>query len=215
MSIQIVTLSIGLPQTMVYGENATMMTGICKEQVQEAYLAVDCFRGDGVHNTKYHGGPDRAVCVYPHEHYAMWEQELQTKLPPAALGENLTVTNMREDQVHIGDIYRIGEALVQVTQGRIPCNTISRRNSRDQFLPRIVETGYTGYFFRVLEEGMIRSDSPIQLVQRDPHEVTVLFANQVLFHDNKNHAAIDRILAVDALAEVWRTKLNKLLEPKV
>lgn len=214
MSAQIITLSIGLPQTMIYAENASMMTGICKEPVQEALLGVDGFRGDGVHNTKFHGGPDRAVCVYPYEHYAMWEQELQTKLPPAALGENLTVTHMKEDQVFIGDIYQIGEAVVQVTQGRIPCNTISRRNHRDQFLPRIVETGYTGYFFRVLEEGTIRNDSKIKLVQRDPHEVTVLFANRVMFHDTRNREAIERILAVDPLAEVWRTKLSKLLEPK-
>lgn len=212
MSTQIVSLSIGLPKSLEFEDNSSMMTGICKESVEAAYLSVESFRDDGVYNTKYHGGPDRAVCVYPFEHYALWEAEFNLKLPSAATGENLTVTNLLESQVCIGDIYRIGEAVVQVTQGRVPCNTISRRNNREKLLTRLVETGYTGYFFRVLEEGWIRADSTIELVSRDPHEVDVLFATRTLFHDKENLEAIKRILAVEALAQDWRNRFQKLLD---
>ncbi len=151
------------------------------------------------------------MCIYPYEHYDVWETEFNTTLPVPAFGENLTVTHMLEQDVCIGDIYEVGETVLQVTQGRIPCNTISKRNQIDMMLTRIVETSFTGYFMKVLKEGTIQSDSNIQLIERHPEQVSVLFANQILFHDRDNIEGIKRILNVDALAEVWQTKLNRLL----
>lgn len=187
-----------------------MSTAICKDPVSEAVLTKEGFSGDGVADLQHHGGVDRAVCFYPYEHYGMWEKEFNVKLPASALGENLTVTGMLEEEVCIGDIYQIGDAVVQITQGRVPCSTISIRNGVNTFLKRIVETCYTGYFGRVMEEGTIRTDSKLTLLERHPEQVSVLFANQTLFHDQKNRDAIRKILGVKELASVWRTKLEKL-----
>lgn len=204
----IISLSIGQPQILKRPE-IQMSSGICKDPVSEAVLTKERFMGDDVADHEHHGGLDRAVCFYPYEHYEKWEKEFNIKLPPSALGENLTVTGMLEEEVCIGDIYHIGDAVVQITQGRIPCSTISIRNGVNIFLKRIVETCFTGFLARVLEEGTIRSDSKITLIERHPEQVSVLFANRTILHDQKNLEAIRRILSVKELAAVWREKLEK------
>lgn len=202
--------SIGKPKEMRYGNEMEIVTGICKETVEEAFLTVDGFHGDGVADLRHHGGLDRAVCVYPHEHYALWEEEFGESLPQSTFGENLTVSNMLEQDIYIGDIFQIGEAVIQVTQSRIPCSTITKRTGLPLILKRMIETGYTGYLCRVLEEGMIRHDSKIMLLKTDPARISVLFTNEVYFHQAKtNLDAVKRIVAVDALALKWQEGLEK------
>ncbi|WP_459499287.1 MOSC domain-containing protein [Bacillus sp. C1] len=211
MESKLVHFSIGKPKQMQYGENKEMTTGICKELTDAAFLSKGGFRGDDVADLRYHGGPDRAVCVYPYEHYALWEQEFQTKLPHSTFGENITVTNMLEGDVFIGDTYQLGEAIIQVTQARVPCSTISKRLGIPGILPRIVETGYTGYLCRVLQEGIVRKDSQIKLLERHQKEVSVLFSNEIYFHRRKDKEGIEKILAVPELADVWREQLTERL----
>ena len=204
--------AIGMPEKLSYGEDQEMLTAICKKPVKQAFLAKGGFHGDGVANTKHHGGLDRAVCIYPYEHYAHWEKEFSIQLPPAAFGENLTLTNMLEENIHIGDIIRIGEAVVQVTQGRVPCNTIDRRLEMAPFLKTMVTTGYTGYLCRVLQEGVITSDDRAVVIESDPKRISVLYANHVNFHQPKNAGAIQHVLEAEALAAIWRDWLTKRLE---
>lgn len=209
--IELTNFSIGLPKIIKYGNDEKMKTGICKETVEEAFLTKNGFRGDGVADLHFHGGPDRAVCVYPHEHYSLWEQEFQTPLPRSAFGENLTVTHMREQEVHIGDIFRIGNAVIQITQGRIPCSTITKRTNITSLLTRIVETGFTGYLCRVLEEGSVRSDAKITLIEPHPQQISIMFANQLYFHNPKDIEGMKKVISVDELALDWRQRLEKRL----
>ncbi|RNF38278.1 MOSC domain-containing protein [Planococcus salinus] len=209
--VEIKYFAVGLPEKMEYGKGKEMETAIRKKEVQEVFLSKEGFKGDGVADTKNHGGPDRAVCIYPYEHYAFWNDYFSKALPPAAFGENLTVTNMLEEQVYIGDIFRIGEAVVQVTQGRVPCNTIDRRLDMTPLLKGMVKTGFSGYLCRVLEEGTIRSDSKISLVKEHPEQVSVLFANHLYFHQPKNKEGLEKVLRVEELAEKWRKALTERL----
>ncbi len=211
------TLAVGMPKELLDSKGRSMITGIEKQQIQEVYLSSHGFEGDDVADKKHHGGPDRAVCLYPAEHYQQWEQELGKALPTAAFGENLTVTNMLETDICIGDIYKIGDAIIQITQGRIPCSTIDRYTEANTLLKRLIETGYTGYLARVLEEGVICADSTIEVVEKHPARISVLYGNEEYFK-NKDAIAMKRIQAVDALAEDWKEKLEKriqLLESKV
>ncbi|MEI4829442.1 MOSC domain-containing protein [Bacillus sp. FJAT-53711] len=212
MGIELIHFSTGKPKTIQYAEDKEMTTGICKQLVDDAFLSKDGFRGDGVADLRYHGGPDRAVCVYPYEHYQLWEKEFHISLPTSAFGENVTVTNMLEQDVCIGDIYQLGDAIVQVTQGRIPCSTISKRLGISGILPRIVETGYTGYLCRVLQEGTVRKNSQITLLERHPQQVSILFANEVYFRGQKDVESMEKIIAVPELAEDWRKSLTARLE---
>lgn len=202
-------LSIGLPKPMTYDTDKEIVTGICKEAVEEVFLTKDGFQGDGVADLRFHGGPDRALCIYPYEHYSLWEQEFGQTLSPAAFGENLTLTNMLERDVNIGDIFQIGDAVVQVTQGRNPCSTISKRTNLPLLLKRIIDTGYTGYLCRVIEEGKIRSDSKITLLQQHPKQVSILFGNQVYFHALHDREGINKLLDLPELAIQWRDSLIK------
>lgn len=211
------TLAIGMPKELHYSNGRSIITGIEKQKVEEVYLSARGFEGDDVADKKHHGGPDRAVCLYPTEHYIQWEQELGKPLPTAAFGENLTVTNMLEADVCIGDIYKIGDAVIQITQGRVPCSTIDKYTEANILLKRLIETGYTGFLARVLEEGTIRADSKIELMEKHPERVSVLHCNEVYFK-NKDALAMKRIQAVNALAEDWKQKLEKriqLLQSKV
>ncbi|MEH6890990.1 MOSC domain-containing protein [Bacillus sp. JJ864] len=212
MGIELIHFSIGKPKTIQYAEDKEMTSGICKQLVEDAFLSKDGFRGDGVADLRFHGGPDRTVCVYPYEHYDLWENEFRTSLPSSAFGENVTVTHMLEQDVCIGDIYQLGEAIVQVTQGRIPCSTISKRLGIPGILPRIVETGYTGYLCRVLQEGTVRKDSQITLLERHSHQVSILFANEIYFRGQKDIEGMKKIIAVPELAEDWRKPLMTRLE---
>lgn len=208
--IELINLAVGLPSKMLYGENNEMITAICKEGIEETYLTKEGFKGDGVAHEQFHGGPDRAVCIYPFEHYSLWEKEFQVKLPLAAFGENLTVTNMLEKDVCIGDIYQIGNAIIQVTQSRRPCNTINNRTNVD--FKRFIETGYTGYFCRVLKEGIVRKDSNIGLIEQQSNRVSILYSNEIYYHKHSDVSGMKKILAAPGLAEALRIRLNDRLE---
>lgn len=205
-------LSVGMPKTLKYGNGKEMQSAIEKQAVERVFLAKEGFHGDQVADLKHHGGPERAVCIYPSEHYPLWEQEFQKPLPPATFGENLTVSGMLEQDVYIGDIFRVGEAIIQVTQGRVPCQTIDRRLEMTPLMKRMVKTGFTGYLCRVIEEGEIRADSDIELVESHPEQISVLYTNEVNFHRAKDIEAMTKILKVDALAGEWRKHFEKRLE---
>ncbi|WP_438318624.1 MOSC domain-containing protein [Sporosarcina sp. FA9] len=209
---EIKNFSIGLPKKMKYGEDKEVVTAICKETVEEAFLEKQGFIGDDVADLRFHGGPDRAVCVYSYEHYSFWEKEFGSPLPSSAFGENLLVANMLEQNVFIGDVFQIGEAVIQITQGRVPCHIINKRTSNEVLLKRMVETGYTGYLCRVINEGMVRHDSEITLIKPHPKQISIDFANQIFFHRPKDIEGIKKILEVSELAEEWQKPLLRRLE---
>jgi MOSC domain-containing protein YiiM len=192
--------------------NQEETSAIAKTMVAEAFLSKAGFVLDGVANTNFHGGPDRAVCLYPFEHYSLWEQEFKQRLEFPGFGENITTTGMKEKDIFIGDVFRLGEAIIEVTQGRVPCSTISKHNGIVRLLNRIVETGYTGYFFRVLEEGQITSDAEIKLLNRVQDKYSVLRGNQLLFHEKENVTDIEEIFQLDALSTEWKERFKKVLD---
>ncbi|MCM3236682.1 MOSC domain-containing protein [Heyndrickxia oleronia] len=210
--MKIIRLNIGKPKISSY-KSKEFLTGIGKESISEALLLKDQFVGDGVANPAFHGGPDRAVCFYPYEHYKQWEEEFNKTLSIPAFGENLTVSGMLEKDICIGDIFQIGDTIVQITQGRVPCSTISKYNSLDSLLKRTVDTCYTGYFARVLKEGMIREDSSIKLIKRHPMQVSVYDTMNALFFGD-HVQSMEKIIEVPELADAMRNsflkKLNKL-----
>jgi MOSC domain-containing protein YiiM len=209
---KIIYLSKGLPKTNVY-KNEAYESGIWKEQCEELFVGFEQINGDQVANPEYHGGSERVVCVYPFEHYAHWESVFGKALTPSSFGENLTPIGMKEDQVCIGDVFQIGEAVLQVSQGRYPCSTINKRNNNNLLLKRIIQTGYTGYFFRVLEEGKITADSQVKKLSSHPEQITVSFIHHLYFHDpSPSIEVIDKILGVEALAGQWQQYLTDLKE---
>ncbi len=209
--MKVISLNIGMPKKEVFGAKE-WATGICKQPVTHGLDLLKLgFKGDGVADTKHHGGADKAVCVYSLDHYAAWEKILGSPLPTAAFGENLTVSGLREEKIGIGDIFKIGTARVQVSQPRQPCKTLAARFEKNDFVKLVVQSGQTGLYFRVLEEGMVTPGDEIMLLERDKNEVTVAFANHTYHHDRRNTAGIKKVLAVKALSASWRQSFEELL----
>ncbi|PKG23807.1 MOSC domain-containing protein [Niallia nealsonii] len=207
----IVALSIGQPEELSWQEKK-YVSAIGKTIKQSAQLTEDCFVGDGVANPAFHGGPERAVCFYPYEHYAAWEKEFQTELAIPAFGENICATGYVEKETYIGDIFSLGDAIVQVTQGRIPCSTISKYNHINMFLKRIMETCYTGYFLKVVKEGQVDANSSFTLLERKQSEISVWDATNLMLLDKENKKKIEKVLLLEDLALDWRNRFEKALQ---
>jgi MOSC domain-containing protein YiiM len=211
LEFDIVSINVGKPKTLVFA-GKELATGIFKKPVAEpVFLSFLNFEGDGQADLVHHGGSDKAVCVYPYDHYAYWEKELGLKLEAGAFGENLTVKGLIEEIVCIGDVYQLGEAIVQVSQPRQPCHKIAKKHGIKDFPLLIQQTGYSGFYMRVLQEGWVPKESKLKLVTRHPFGVTVSFANEIMYHDKNNQEGIERILRVEELSESWRKTLLKRL----
>jgi MOSC domain-containing protein YiiM len=203
-------LNIGLPKKELF-HGKEFITGMCKKPVTIPLVLTNRgFEGDGVGDLKHHGGSDKAVCVYAIDCYEYWEKMLGGKMPDAAFGENFSVTNMSEDGVCIGNIYRAGTATVQVSQPRQPCSTLAARYGRGDLVKLVVDSGRTGFYFRVLEEGRVKAGDGLFLVEQDPRRVSIAFANRIYHYDRKNREGIDKVLAVTALSESWKKSFVEL-----
>lgn len=211
MTPQIVSINAGKPKRIVY-QGKEVETGIYKEPVHRPlYLSKTQLEGDGQADLKVHGGPDKALCVYSADYYDYWEKELGQPLSFGAFGENITVSGLKEAEVCIGDIYQLGEALVQVSQPRRPCFKLSVRYSDVKLPVKLQDTGYTGFYFRVLKEGMIPVNPAFKLVTRHTQGLTVEFVNTCKYHEKDNISGIRMIVSNEALAESWRGSFEKKL----
>ncbi|MFS0783715.1 MOSC domain-containing protein [Bacillus sp. 1P06AnD] len=212
MEGKMVSINIGKPLLFEYDGKA-IETGIFKKPAEgPVFLGTLKFDGDGQADLKHHGGADKAVCAYCYDHYPYWEKELQQKLELGAFGENLTVQGIQEKDVHIGDIFELGEALVQITQPRQPCHKIAKRYDRKDLALSVQNTGYTGFYLRVLKEGFASSKDELILAKKHPEAVTVEFANRLMHHDKDNQAGLERILSIEELSSSWRETFTKRLK---
>jgi MOSC domain-containing protein YiiM len=214
--MRIHSLQLGAITTQVY-DGATLRTAGHKQPVASARLTRLGLVGDEQADRRYHGGPDQALCAYAFENYPVWERELGLSLSPGAFSENLTLLGLNEESVAIGDILGIGppggvlSVEVQVSLPRQPCGRLAGKLGVPDLVGRIKETGRTGFYLRVLREGEIRSGDAISILQRDPHGVSVTETNQVMFRQRCDRASLVRVLAVEALAPVWRRRLEARL----
>ena len=212
MNMTIESLNIALPKKEIF-RGKEIVTGICKIPVSgQLKLGKTGFEGDGVGDLKNHGGVDKAACVYSLDHYPYWEKILGKKLTPAAFGENLSVSGLSEENVCIGDIFQLGTAVVQVSQPRQPCSTLAALHGRNDFVKLVVDSGRTGFYFRVLEKGTVEKGNLLALKEKDPLGITISFANRTYHHDRKNCAAIKTVLGAPALSASWQHSLRELLE---
>jgi MOSC domain-containing protein YiiM len=168
--------------------------------------------GDGQADLSVHGGKDKAVYVYPAEHYADWHQELpDLELSWGMFGENLTVEGLREDDVHVGDRLRVGSAEVVVTQPRLPCYKLSVRFGRDDIVKRFLASGRTGFYLAVTREGDVGAGDPVAVLARDPQGITVGDVTRLYVRDKRNVAKLRQVIQVAALPEGWRNQFRDQL----
>ncbi|MDX3107938.1 MOSC domain-containing protein [Nonomuraea angiospora] len=208
---RLLSLNIGAVGVIHQGDKE-IVTAYNKSPVAHPlHLAELGFPGDE-HVYEAHGGPDKSVCVYPHEHYEHWISQLGVTMPPAAaFGENFTVTGLLEREVHIGDVFAVGEALVQVTQPRSPCYKIAARYGKPKMAMELKRKGFTGYMMRTVREGLIQQGQALELVSREGHGITVAEANRILHVDVSDLESAARLHAVASLGVHSRKALSERL----
>lgn len=178
-----------------------------REKDGEVWAGADNLDGDRQADLTHHGGVDKAICVYPIAHYDYWNNRLGVQWRPGDFGENLTVEGLDEEVVAIGDIFEIGEALVQVTQPRSPCWKIARFHGIKKLALYVQETGFTGWYLRVLREGFMKAGSPIVLKHPAAPRLTVQDANNIAYSDKDPSP----LLECAALSHGWRKKFEEKL----
>jgi MOSC domain-containing protein YiiM len=163
--------------------------------------------GDGQADLSVHGGPDKAVYVYPSEHYATWQQA-GFAVEVGGLGENVALAGATEHDVRLGDVWRWGGALVQVSQPRAPCYKLALHTGRKDAGAHMQATGHSGWYLRVLETGTVPTSGNAVLEHRDEGEPTVHEAVSVMFHHRDDDGdVLARVLRSRSLAEGWRAPL--------
>ncbi len=186
-------------------------SSIFKEPVEgKVWLGETNLVGDEQADKKHHGGPEKAVFAYPTAHYEKWQEELEREdLVVGTMGENFAIDHMDEDDCCIGDTYEVGEAIIQVSQPRQPCWKPARRTRMIDFSVRIQNSGRTGWYFRVLQEGYVEAGDALTLIERPYPEWTITKANEVMHTHKQDIEAATKLASCEYLAINWKTTLTK------
>lgn len=209
--MRLLSVNVSQPIAVQIGEQR-YHTGIYKSAVAgRLWLGRTQLAGDGQADMENHGGPDQAVYCYPHEHYAVWSRELgRDDLEYGLFGENLSTQGLLENEVCIGDAFQVGEAVIQVSQPRVPCYKLANKLGIPGFAKTFLHANRSGFYARVLEEGSVGAGDTIRQVAADAVGMTVAGVNAALYLD-KSASAAERALRIEALSPGWRKSFEKLL----
>lgn len=211
--MKIISVNVGLPR-LVLQNGEPVSTGIFKEPVaQRVMMRTLNLDGDRQADLSVHGGPEKAVYVYPSEHYPFWKNELpDMDLPWGVFGENFTTTGLLETEVNIGDKFRIGMAEVMVTQPRLPCYKLGIRFGRADIIKRFLLSERTGFYLSVLKEGEVGAGDTFELLEKNAAGIKVVEITRLYSSDKENVDLLRRLIAMEELPESWREYLQKRLE---
>jgi MOSC domain-containing protein YiiM len=211
IDMTLISINVGLPREITHRGQA-ITTGIFKLPVANpVWLGRLNLAGDGQADLRVHGGADKAVYVYPFEHYAFWAGELgRSDFSHGQFGENFTTRGLREDEVSVGDVFRIGAARVQVTQPRTPCFKLGIRMNDENFPARFAIANRTGFYLRVLEEGRVATGDAIERVERAAGSMSVREVFR-LRHVGGTRAEYERAARLPGLSSSWCAAFEKRL----
>jgi MOSC domain-containing protein YiiM len=162
-------------------------------------------KGDRQADLTVHGGPNKAVYGYPSEHYEFWRQELpEANLPWGAFGENFSTEGLNEDELHIGDRYQIGSAVLMVRQPRMPCYKLAAKFRRDDMIDRFLRSKRSGFYFSVEQEGEVGAGDSFKLLPQVDDGITIAEMNRLFVREKYNRDLLQKAVATVALPEDWR-----------
>jgi MOSC domain-containing protein YiiM/ferredoxin-NADP reductase/ferredoxin len=209
---RLVSVNVGLPRDIEW-RGRTVHTAIWKDPVQGRCRVKRLnVEGDGQGDLGGHGGEQRAVFVYQIESYRYWEERLgRSDFTHGQFGENFTIEGLPDDEVCIGDRYRIGTALFEVTQPRTTCYRVGIRMDEPQMAALLTSSGHPGFYLRVLEEGEVGAGDPILLITRGPQRMTVAQVNALLYSSHHPRDQLERVLRIPALSPGWRWSFEALV----
>jgi MOSC domain-containing protein YiiM len=206
--MKVVSVNVGLPREIVW-KSTKVRTGIFKEAVSDPVMIETLsLAGDKQADLTVHGGIEKAVYAYPVEHYEYWCKELpEVTFLWGNFGENLTTEGLLEHTLCIGDVLRVGTAVLMVTQPRMPCYKLAIRFGRNDIIQRFLASGRSGFYFSVIEPGQVQAGSPVEVLSRDRNGVTVADIRRLYLGQTRDVGLIQRATNVSALPHNWKAEL--------
>ena len=186
-------------------------TGIYKYAVDQAiFLGKEDVVKDAVIDRRYHGGADKACYWYSEKHYAFWKDKFPNlDWNYGMFGENLTISDLDEGDIKIGDVFQIGNARVQVTQPRQPCYKLNYRFDCNSMVRQFIDAGFSGIYIRVIEEGEVRKGDELILLERREESLSIREVYNLLYESSKDQLKLEKALSDPALAASCKRDLNK------
>jgi len=210
---RIVSIQVGEPRDFVREDQPgkSWTSAIIKTQVNGPVLATpDGLPGDHQVDRVHHGGRDKAILAYAVQHYPHWKEQFpSTEFTPGGFGENLTIENLNEELCCIGDVWTVGDCQLEVSQPRQPCWKLSKRWGLADLSRIVQQTGRTGWYLRVLQPGTLGPGLPMMLNERPFPEMTVAWANTVMYSRPGSLENVERLASCPALSDAWRVTLRK------
>ena len=211
--MKLISLSVARPRLTVY-KGTTINTGIFKKPVAgRVALRTLNLEGDQQADLSVHGGPHKAVYAYPAEHYEYWRRQLpDMDLPWSMFGENFTTEGLTEENVQVGDRFRIGSSILMIRQPRVPCYKLAAKFQRDDILQRFLRSGHSGFYFSVEQEGGVEAGDSFQLISREDNAITIAEMNLLFVKEKYNRDLLQKAIATAALPGDWREYLLPRLD---
>ena len=214
--MKILSVNVGLPREVSW-QGKLVTTGIFKEPVNAPVMLHTLnLDGDEQADLAVHGGVNKAVYVYPSEHYGYWRVELPgVDLPWGMFGENFTTEGLLEEAVYIGDRFRIGETEVMVTEPRMPCYKLGIRFGCPDIIKRFLASRRTGFYFAVVRGGMVGAGDAIELIGRAQQEISVADITRLYGFERDDVKALRRAIEIEALPENWKGYFQHQLDKQL
>ncbi len=211
--MQLISINVGSTRQVDF-EGRKFSTGIFKFPVfGSVAVSLTQIQGDGQADLESHGGVDKAVYLYPLEHYSFWRKELGEDIEElGSFGENFTAQGMLEEEVCIGDTFKVGSTIVQVTQPRTPCYKLAARFNRADLPRKFLKSLKSGFYLRVLQPGQVTAEDRFILCDQDPKPVTVCEVARTYHFQRDDRKAIEGVLENRSLATEWRRDLQQRLD---
>jgi len=209
---RLLSVNISLPKEINH-KGKKISSGIFKEPVKgRVKVNTLNLEGDGQADLLAHGGKFRAVYVYSYDNYAYWEKELKRDdFKYGQFGENFTVEGMLDEEIHVGDRFKIGTTLFEVTQPRVPCYKLAIKMGVEGFYNQILSSGRLGFYFRVVKEGEVGAGDIIEKVSEDPQKMTINDVNRLLYYSKDDFDGIEKAIKIKALSPGWKTSFEDRL----
>jgi MOSC domain-containing protein YiiM len=214
-AMKILSVNVGLPREVTW-QGKLVTTGIFKKPVNApVMLRTLNLDGDQQADLTVHGGVNKAVYVYPSEHYGYWRAELPgVDLSWGMFGENFTTEGLLEEAVYIGDRFGISDAEVMVTEPRMPCYKLGLKFSRADIIKRFLASHRTGFYFAVVREGRVGAGDTIELIGREQQEISVADITRLYAFEKDDVETLRRAIEVEALPENWKGYFRHQIEKR-
>ncbi len=200
-------------ETVGWRHGEPVLSGINKQPVDSPLMITfNGLEGDSIADKKHHGGEFKAIYTYAGEHYDFWRHDLnRPELAYGAFGENLTTWDFDESKVHIGDQFRVGEAVIQATEPRQPCWVLGKHMDDAGLIKRFLDSGRLGIYFKVLSPGMVHTGAQMVCIYHDAESLPISEITRLHTQDKNDRATLEKMLTLNALPPEWHRKFEKQL----